>query len=77
MDNVSYWETSFIKSLKVEILQWKALKRDFKLRSLEMLAHRETDNPNFSFAQECSNDYVPFLHSISLFIEGMGVHKMP
>ena len=48
-----------------------------KLRSLEMLAHKEMENPNFSFAQECSNDRVPFHHSTSLFIEGMGVYRMP
>ena len=49
----------------------------FKLRSLEMLAHREMENPNFSLAQECSNDRVPSQLSTSLFIEGMGVHRMP
>jgi len=29
-----------------------------RLRSLEMLAHREMENSNFSFAQKCSNDRV-------------------
>ena len=43
-----------------------------KLRSLEMLAHREMKNPNFSCAQEYSNDCVPSQHSTSHFIEGCG-----
>ena len=28
---------------------------ELKLRSLEMLAHREMENPDFSCARECSN----------------------
>jgi len=31
----------------------------FKLRSLEMLVHREMKNPDFSCAQDWSNDRVP------------------
>ena len=50
----------------------ETLKRDFKLRSLEILAHREMENSDFSSTQECSNDRVPSQHSTSLFIEGMG-----
>jgi len=42
-----------------------------------MLAHREMKNPNFSLAQECSNDCVISQHSTSLFIEEMGVLRMP
>jgi len=48
-----------------------------KVRSLEMFAHREMEIPNFSFAQECSNDRILSQLSTSLFIEGMGVHWMP
>ena len=44
--------------------KWKyyneKLEETLKLRSLEMLAHREMENPNFSFTQECSWLY-PFL----------------
>jgi len=29
-----------------------------KLTSLKMLAHKEMENPNFFFAQKCSNDCV-------------------
>jgi len=47
-----------------------------KLRSLEMLVHREIENPKLFFAQECSNDCIPSQHSISLFIEGIGIHRM-
>jgi len=54
----------------------KCFEEGFKLRSLEMLARR-MENPNFSFAQECSNDHVPSQHLTSLFIEGMGVPRMP
>jgi len=54
----------------------ESLQERHKIRSLEILAHREMENPNFSCAQECSNDRVPF--SISpLFIEGMEVPRMP
>ena len=42
-----------------------------KLRSLEMLAHREMKNSNLSFTQECSNNRVS-QHSTSPFIEGWG-----
>jgi len=52
-------------------------KEGLKLRSLEMLAHRKMENPNFSFAQECSNDRIPSQHSTSPFIEGIVVHMMP
>jgi len=48
-----------------------------KLRSLEMFAHREMENPNFSFAQEYSNNRVPSQLTTSLFIEGMWVHTIP
>ena len=41
------------------------------LRSLEMLAHREMENPDFSFAQECPNNRVPSHHSTSPFLDGM------
>ena len=50
---------------------------DFKLRSLEMLAHREMKNPDYSFARECSNDLVPFQPSTTLFIEGLGYMGFP
>jgi len=43
---------------------------ELKLKSLEMLAHKEMENRNFSCAQECSNDRVPSQHSTSLFIRG-------
>jgi len=56
LNNVPYWETSFIESLKVKILQGKIEKMLKLQRSLEMLAHREMEKPDFSFAQECSND---------------------
>ena len=40
----------------MKILQGK-IEKMFKLqRSLEMLAHREMEKPDFSFAQVCSND---------------------
>jgi len=48
-----------------------------KVRSLEMLAYRAMEKPNLSFAQECLNDRVPSQLSTSLFIDGMGVHRMP
>jgi len=51
--------------------------KGLKLRSLEMLAHREMKNPNFSFAQKCSNEHVPYQHSIFPFIEGMGYIGCP
>ena len=54
----------------------ESFEEEIKLRSLEMLAHGEMENPDFSFAQECSNDHVSFQHSTSLFIEEMGVHRM-
>jgi len=50
----------------------ESLKRDFKLRSLEMLPYREMENPDFSFTQEWSNDRVPSQHSSSAFMEGRG-----
>ena len=40
----------------MEILQGKIEKMLKLQRSLEMLAHREMEKPDFSFAQECSND---------------------
>ena len=55
----------------------ESFEEGLKLRSLEMLAHREMENPDFSFAQECSNDRVPSQHLTYLFIEGMGVPRMP
>jgi len=33
--------------------------------SSEMLTNREMENPDFSFAQVCSNDHVLFQHSAS------------
>ena len=56
MNNVPHGETSFIESLKVEILQGKIEKMLRLQRSLEKLAHREMEKPDFSFAQEYSND---------------------
>ena len=47
-----------------------------KLRLLEILAHKEMENPNFSFAQEWSNNLVSSQHSTSPFIEGWGIHRM-
>ena len=41
------------------------------LRSPDMLAHREIEIPDLSFAQVCSNNHVPFQHSTSPFIEVM------
>jgi len=55
----------------------ESFEEKLKLKSLEMLAHREMENLNFSFAQECSNDRILFNSSTSLFIEGMGIHMMP
>jgi len=54
----------------------ESLEEGLKLGSLEMLAHREMENSDFSFPQECSNDGVPSQHSTSPFIEGMGVPRM-
>jgi len=68
LDNIPYWG---------ENITMKSLKRDFKLGSLEMLARREMEKSDFSFAKECSNDRVPSQYSTSLFIEEMGVHRMP
>jgi len=48
-----------------------------KLRSLEILAHREMEIPNSSCPQECSNDRIPSQHSTSPFIEGMGYIGCP
>jgi len=48
-----------------------------KLGLLEMLAHREMENLDFSLTQECSNDRVSSHNSTSLFIEGIEVHRMP
>jgi len=56
LNNVPYWETSFIESLKVERFE----ERLKQLRSSEMLAHREMEKPDFSSAQVCSNDRVPY-----------------
>jgi len=36
----------------------KSFEEGLRLKSLEMLAHREMENPDFSFTQECSNDHV-------------------
>ena len=36
----------------------ESLEEGLKLRLLEMLAHREMKNPDFSFTQECLNDRV-------------------
>ena len=55
----------------------ETFEEELQLRSLEMLVHKEMENPDFSSAQECSNDFSPSQHSTSVFIEGMGVHKMP
>ena len=55
----------------------ESFEEGLKPRSLEMLAHREVENSDFSLAQECSNDRVPSQHSTSLFIERMGVNRMP
>jgi len=76
LNNVPYWEISFLKSLKSGYITMECFEEGLELRSLEMLAHREMENHNIFFAQECSNDHVPFLHSTSLFIEGMRVHRM-
>ena len=48
-----------------------------QLRLLDILAHREMENFNFSFAQLCSNGCAPSQHSTSPFIEGMKLHRMP
>ena len=45
--------------------------KGLKLKSLEMLAHREMENFHFCFTQECSNDRVSSQHWTSPFIEGM------
>jgi len=55
----------------------QSFEEELKLKSLEMLAHREMENPDFSFAQEYLNDRVPSQQSTSLFIEEMRVPKMP
>ena len=55
----------------------ESFEEGLNLRSLKMFAHREIENPDFSFAQEYSNDRVPSQHSTSPFIEGWGVHKIP
>ena len=47
-----------------------------QLRSLEMLAHREMENPDFSFAKKYSNDCVPFQHLTSTLIQEM-TDRMP
>ena len=49
----------------------ESFEEGLKLRLVEMLAHREMENPDFSCAQECSNDHVPSQHSTSPFIERM------
>ena len=36
-----------------------------------MLAHREIENPNFSFAHVCSNDRVPSQHAVAHLREEM------
>jgi len=41
-----------------------------------MLARREMENPNFSVAQECSNDHAPSKQSTSLFLKGTELHRM-
>jgi len=37
----------------------ESFEEKLKLRSSEMLARGAMENPNFSLAQECSNDRVP------------------
>ena len=49
----------------------ESLEEGLKLGSLEMLAHREMENSDFSFPQVYSNDHFPFQHSMSPFIEEM------
>ena len=41
---------SFIESLKVKNITIESFEEGLKLRSLKMLAHREMENPDFSFA---------------------------
>ena len=55
----------------------ESFEEGLKLRSLKILDHREIENPDFSYTQECSNDRVHFQHSTSVLIEGMGVPRMP
>ena len=55
----------------------KNFEEGFKLGSLEMLAHRKMENPDFSFTQEYANDRVPSQYLTSPVIEGMEVHRMP
>ena len=54
MGNFFYWK---LKSENITIERFgEGLKQ---LRLLEMLAPREIENPDFSFALECSNDRIP------------------
>ena len=55
----------------------ESFEEGLKLRILEMCAHREMENPDFSCAQECSNDRVPSQHSTSPFIKGWGYIGCP
>jgi len=48
-----------------------------QLRSSEMLALREMENPDFSFTQKCSNDHVPSQSSASPFIKELEYIKYP
>jgi len=66
LNNIPYWKTSFIESLKngnITREDGKMLKRQ---RSLEMLAHREMEKLDFAFAQVCSNDRV--FHTTQLLL---------
>jgi len=49
----------FYRKLECGNITMKSFEEGLKLRSLEMLAHREMEDPDFSFTQECSNDRVP------------------
>ena len=55
-----------LKASKVEILQGKIEKMLKLQRSLEMLANREMEKSDFSFAQVCSNYRV--LHTTQLLL---------
>jgi len=53
------------------------IEEGLKLKSSQMLAHSKMENPEFSFAQECSNSLIPSLHSTTPFIEGWGYIGCP
>ena len=55
----------------------ESFKESLKLRLLEMLTHREMEDPDFSCAQERSNARVPSQHLTSPFYRGLGVHRIP